>query len=379
MGNVTSTGVSLGGLNAGGSVASLLLQNNFDPRCRRPFIMNGRSYYSKQIGWDTKTSKPIIQNVPTTNAATLRREDWIMIDQAVVTAARPRLRFFNELRSAGLNVNLPNALGKTVWQYERQSNITGATVSMDGIRKGDADRPMYDMEQMPLPVIHKDFSFSARQIAVARNSNSPIDASTAAAAAQRVAEEVEKLALGVAEIYTFGGGRVYGLLNYPNRLTKVFTNPWLSNGERDPNWSPGILHKEILASRRALADRQHYGPFVIYVSSDFDEVLDDDYNLTTAGVSSSITLRERLSKVDAITSIRTSEFLPKGSLVMLEMDQNTIQAITGLDVTTIQWQTEGGFEIHFKVLCMLLPRLKSDYYGNCGVMHGALAPPSDAE
>jgi hypothetical protein len=341
--------------------------------------MNGRSYYSKQIGWDTKTSKPIIQNVPTTNAATLRREDWIMIDQAVVTAARPRLRFFNELRTAGLNVNLPNALGKTVWQYERQSNITGATVSMDGIRKGDADRPMYDMEQMPLPVIHKDFSFSARQIAVARNSNSPIDASTAAAAAQRVAEEVEKLALGVAEIYTFGGGRVYGLLNYPNRLTKVFTNPWLSNGERDPNWSPGILHKEILASRRALADRQHYGPFVIYVSSDFDEVLDDDYNLTTAGVSSSITLRERLSKVDAITSIRTSEFLPKGSLVMLEMDQNTIQAITGLDVTTIQWQTEGGFEIHFKVLCMLLPRLKSDYYGNCGVMHGALAPPSDAE
>ena len=88
MGNVTSTGVSLGGLNAGGSVASLLLQNNFDPRCCRPFIMNGRSYYSKQIGWDTKTSKPIIQNVPTTNAATLRREDWIMIDQAVVTAVR---------------------------------------------------------------------------------------------------------------------------------------------------------------------------------------------------------------------------------------------------------------------------------------------------
>jgi hypothetical protein len=236
---------------------------------------------------------------------------------------------------------------------------------------------MYDMEQMPLPVVHKDFSFSARQIAVARNSNSPIDASTAAAAAQRVAEEVEKLALGVSENYSFGGGRVYGLLNYPNRLTKVFTNPWRSDNTRDPSWTPGLLHREILESRRALADRQHYGPFVIYVSSDFDEVLDDDYNGGTAGISSSITLRERLNKVDAITSIRTSEFLSKGSLVMLEMDQNTIQAITGLDVTTIQWQTEGGFEIHFKVLCMLLPRLKSDYYGNCGILHGRLAPASD--
>ncbi|MDR3197959.1 MAG: bacteriocin family protein [Planctomycetaceae bacterium] len=375
---VTSTGVSVGDIAGSGNVTSLLLQNNFDPRCCRPFLMNGRSYLSKQVGFDVKTGKPIIQNVPTYNAATLRREDWIMIDRAVVTAARPRLRFFNELRSAGLNVDLPNALGKTVWQYERQSNITGATVSMDGIRKGDADRPMYDMEQMPLPVIHKDFSFSARQIAVARNSNSPIDASTAAAASQRVAEEVEKLALGVAESYTFGGGKVYGLLNYPSRLTRVFTNPWYSNGERNPNWTPGILHKEILASRRALSDKQHYGPFVVYVSSDFDEVLDDDYNIGTAGVSSSITLRERLGKVDAIKAIRTSEFLPKGSLIMLEMDQNTIQAITGLDVTTIQWQTEGGFEIHFKVLCMLLPRLKSDFYGNCGIMHGALAPASDS-
>lgn len=210
---VTTTGVNIGNMMDSGNVTSLLLQHNFDPRCCRPFIMNGRSYLSKLVGRDSKTGKPIVQNVPTQNAATLRKEDWIMIDQAVVTAARPRLRFFNDLRSSGLNLNLPNALGKTVWQYERQSNITGATVSMDGIRKGDSDRPMYDMEQMPLPVIHKDFSFSARQIAVARNSNSPIDASTAAAAAQRVAEEVEKLALGVAESYTFGGGRVYGLVN----------------------------------------------------------------------------------------------------------------------------------------------------------------------
>jgi hypothetical protein len=359
-------------LSGSGDVATRLLHNGFDPRAVRPFTIQDKSYISKQCGYD-KEGKPIYKNVPTQNAATLRKDDWIMIDQAVVTAARPRLRFFNELRSAGLNVNLPNALGKTVWQYERQSNLTSATVSMDGLRKGDADRPMYDMDQMPLPLIHKDFSFSARQIAVSRNSNMPIDTSTAAGASQMVAEEVEKLALGVSDSYSYGNGKVYGVMNYPHRITKTFTNPWMPDRSRNPVWTPGVLQKEILEARRALISAYHYGPFNIYVSPDFDEILDDDYNIGTAGIVSSLTLRERLLKIDAVTSIRTCEFLPMGSLVIVEMTQNTIQAVTGMDITTVQWHTEGGFEIHFKVLCILLPRLKADYYGNCGILQGVLS------
>ena len=213
-----------------GDVSSRLMMNNFDPRCLRPFLnSNNQSVITKMVGRDS-LNKPILQNVVTHNAATLRKDDWVQIDEAVVQAARPRLRFFNDLRAAGLNVNLPNALGKTVWQYERQSDITPATVSMDGLRKGDSDRPLYDMQQMPLPIIHKDFSFSARQIAVSRNSNSPIDVTTAASASRMVAEKVERLALGVDEDFNYGGGQVYGVCNYPNRLTKVFTNPWMDNG-----------------------------------------------------------------------------------------------------------------------------------------------------
>ncbi len=363
--------------SGGGDVASLLLTNDFDPRCIRPFLNErGQSVVTRLKGRDSQ-NKPILENVATHNVATLRKDDWIQVDQAVVTAARPRLRFFNDLRAAGLNVSLPNALGKTVWQYERQSNISGATVSMDGLRRADSDRPVYDMDQMPLPIIHKDFSFSARQIAVSRNSNVPLDVTTAGMASQMVAEKVERLALGVDPEFGFGGGNVYGVCNYPQRLTKLFSNPWLSNGARDTSWTPGTLQKEILEARRSLADRRHYGPFAIYHSPDFDAVLDDDYNITTSGISTALTLRERLLKIDAISSIKTSEFLPEGTMIMLEMNANTIQAVTGMDITTVQWQTEGGFEIHFKVLCILLPRLKSDYYGNCGILHAALCPGAD--
>ena len=362
-----------------GDVSSRLMVNNFDPRCLRPFLnSNNQSVITKMVGRDA-SNKPILQNVVTTNAATLRKDDWVQIDEAVVQAARPRLRFFNDLRAAGLNVNLPNALGKTVWQYERQSDITPATVSMDGLRKGDSDRPLYDMQQMPLPIIHKDFSFSARQIAVSRNSNSPIDVTTAASASRMVAEKVERLALGVDEDFNYGGGQVYGVCNYPDRLTKVFTNPWMKNEYgykvRNPYWTPGVLQREILEARRQLADKFHYGPYAIYHSTDFDEILDDDYNLNFNGISTSLTLRERLKKIDQIQSIKTSEFLPDGTIILLEMDPNTIQAVTGMDITTVQWQDQGGFEIHFKVICILLPRLKSDYYGRCGVLHGRVADP----
>ena len=363
-------------LSDGGDVVTRLIRNKFDPRCIRPFLTSGgQSVVTREVGRDAH-NKPILQNVATTNAATLRKDDWVQIDQAVVEAARPRLRFFNDLRAAGLNVNLPNALGKIVWQYERQSNISSASVSMDGIRKGDSDRITYNMAQMPLPLITKDFSFSARQIAVSRSGDLPIDVTTASFAAEKVAETVEQLALGVAPEYKFAGGNVYGVCNFPDRLTKVFTNPWYADGTRNASWTPNILQNEILAARTALAKRFHYGPFSIYHSPDFDEILDDDYNNTTSGISTALTLRERLLKIDSISSIKTSEFLPSGTMIMLEMNRNTIEAITGMDITTVQWQTEGGFEIYFKVLCILLPRLKSDYYGNCGILHASLAPAS---
>ena len=78
-----------GGWNGSGDVVSRLVSTNFDPRVCRPFIWNGRSYVSVQKGY--KDGKPVLHNVPTMNAATLRKEDWVMIDQAVVQASRPRL------------------------------------------------------------------------------------------------------------------------------------------------------------------------------------------------------------------------------------------------------------------------------------------------
>jgi len=351
-----------------GGTAQNLVAYNGDTRFIRPWLdtRTGRSYISVPQ-YDNATRKTFLKDVPTMNAATLRKDDWKMVDSAVVQAARPRLRFFGDLIQAGLEVRIPNALGKMVWQYERQSSISDATVSMDGVKKGDSDRPTYDLDQMPLPIIHKDFTFGVRHLTASHSSNTPIDISAAASAGQACAEMVERLALGVAPEHKFGGGAVYGVCNHPDAIATTFTNPWTTAGTRNPDWTPGLMQREILALRQRLYEAHHYGPFNIYHSPDFDVILDDDFNVTTSGVSISLTMRERLLKIDSIKAVKTSEFLPPGTFCMVEMNQQTINAVSGLDISTVQWQTEAGFEVHFKVLCIMLPRIKTSYSRHTGI------------
>jgi hypothetical protein len=137
---------------AQGNVASTLLNTGFDVSSLRPWIgRDGRSYIAQN-----QDGKLIAR--PTMNAtATLRRDEWKQLDDAVVMAAKERLRVIADLRSKGLVYNIPNGMSKTVLETERVSDITEATISMDPIRKGEGDRPVYDLLNLPLPVIHKDF------------------------------------------------------------------------------------------------------------------------------------------------------------------------------------------------------------------------------
>lgn len=364
------------GYEAVGDVASLLLNNNFDPRMLRRYITNGGFTAVDRSFGPGEDGKEIVKSVMLQNAAaTLRRDEWLAIDRAVTTAARPLLRFVQDLRAGGLTYPLANAMGKTALTWERQSNIAKAQISMDGLRRGDADRPLYDSQIMPLPLIHKDFHFSTRQIAQSRNGDTPMDTTTAAMAGQMVAEEAEKLALGVLPSYSYGGGSVYGLLNYPDSTGITISSPWNTDGTRNPAWTSSGFKNEIQKMKSIMLKKFKYGPYVLYHSPDWDDILDDDYNSGTSGLASSITTRKRILEIDGISGFRSTYFLPERTMVMLQMDSTTIELIDGMDITTIQWPSEGGFQVNFKVIAMILPRLKSDYYKRTGIVHAVAISP----
>jgi hypothetical protein len=51
------------------------------------------------------------------------------------------------------------------------------------------------------------------------------------------------------------------------------------------------------------------------------------------------------------------------------MSRDTVDVIDGLQPTPVMWESHGGMMMHFKVLSIMVPRLKSDFNGNCGIAH----------
>ena len=341
---------------ATGSVADQLMAANFDTGVLRPFKgSDGNSYVTINAG--TPEEKTIVHNAP----ATLRKDAWKTLDLAIVKAAKERLGVWQDLRGTG-SYTIPNGLGKTVLETERVSDINDATISMDGINQGESDRPHFDILNLPLPIIHKDFQFNARQIATAAQSGSGLDTTMAEMAARQVAEQVEKLTLGVASSYKYGGGTVYGYTNYPQRLTKTITNPTAAG------WTPADLVREVLQMRNQCHNAKHYGPWRLYHSLSWDEYMDDDYSAAKG----EITLRERLLKLRGISSVEPSDFMSSYDIIMVQQTTDVARAVIGMDITTVQWDSHGGMQKNYKVMCILVPQLRADFNDNTGIVHASV-------
>lgn len=348
---------------ASGNVANVLMANNFDPRALRPWIgKDGRSYVTINSGkLHPETGKPILNAVPVNNAAaTLRKDEWIQLDTAVIKAAKPRLNVVADLRGAGLEYTIPNGMGKTSLEHEAQSDISDATISMDGIRQGETDRPLYDLRNLPLPITHKDFSFSARQVMASRNGGSPLDVTGAELAARRVAESIEKLTLGESSSYAFGGGTVYGYKNYPSRLTKTLTAPTTTN--------QATTVQEVLEMRQQSIDNNYYGPWKLYFSPAWGPFMDADYSSQKGD----LTLRERLAKIDGVQSVTQADYLTGAkTLLLVQQTSDVARMVNGMEVTTVQWESHGGMQLNFKVMAILVPQLRDDYGNQTGIVHGS--------
>jgi uncharacterized linocin/CFP29 family protein len=347
-----------------GDSADRLINNGFDPGVLRPWVgADGRSYIQKMV-LNERTGLYEPKVMLTNAAATLPRYAWEAFDTAIQRAIRERLRAFADIRGAGLVYNLPNGMANTVLTYQKTGDMTPATISMDPVRRGEGDRPDTDYASIPLPIVHKDFDFSAREIMVSRNGNLPIDTTTAEIAARKVAEEIEKMTTGTAGSFTYGGGTIYGFTNFPQRATKTdMVAPDGTNG-------PAVLNA-LLSLRQLLINDRHYGPYILYVNSQWSQYLDADFSADKGDA----TLRQRILAIADITDVRTLDHLPATNFacVLVEMSSETVRAIVGMEVQTIQWESLGGLLKHYKVMALQVPQLRSDSNGNSGIAHGTTA------
>lgn len=356
------------------------IQYGFDPNLQRPFIdKKGRKVCTVNLG---TPQNPKYQNVPistlihngqgnpTLNATTLRKDEWLELDRVVVKAARERLTAWQDLMSRNRFGGF-NAMGKMVLEHETMSDPGTAVVDMDGMTPATSDTPRYQLQGLPLPITHSDFYISKRRLLVSRNSGTPIDTSMAEACGRRVAEEIEKTTIGTVTGATYGNaseyGRaptVYGYTNFPARNTKTdMTAPTGSNGQTVLN--------DWLALRNLLYNDNMYGPYMAYVSTDWDQYLDGLFSTTEPSAGS---LRDRLKQISNIIDIKRLDFLTNTFTVLLvQMTSDVARAVDGMGITTVQWESHGGQRLNFKVMAIQVPQLRADFNDNCGIAHGTTA------
>lgn len=378
-----------------GQVAEEMSNCRFDANMKRPYIddnRQSRTYGKKCVTVNTgrmmqnkaglvvpEYRKMLVADLvsngisdPVFNATSLRKLEWVLLDQVVIRAARSRLRAWADLAAANTFGGF-NGMSKLILEHETMSDPGEAVVDMDGLTEGRSDAPQYQLQGLPLPLTHSDFWFSSRRLAVSRNTGMPLDSTMAEAAGRRIAEMVEKTLIGTTTGIIYGGtpisygrtSQVYGYTNFPNRITYT--------GLRTPNGTnPAQTVADVLHMRDLLYANHFFGPFMLYYSNDWDQFMDNDYILAGGNVATQ-TLRERLKSIEDITDVRRLDFLTSSSnpftLLMVQMTSDVARAVNGMDITTVQWESVGGMRLNFKVLCIYVPQLRADFYNNCGILH----------
>lgn len=302
--------------------------------------------------------------------ATLRKEEWILYDEAVVGAYQEVLTGVSDLLDAGLRMNIQNPFGTMVLEYERVAEMSEANVSMYAGTPPQDDRATYELAGVPVPIISKGFQLDERVLEASRMRDQAIDVTNADAASRVVSEMLEKL--------LFLGGPAYagytlgGYTNATGVNTGSLTGSWLTLSTT----SPKAIIDDAIAMKTALADDYAFGPYMIYIPHGWGDALDNDYFATTAASPAAVTgmgtptrsIRERLLALDRISGIRTSSQLTAG-VVMVSMNRNVVDVGFGFEPRLIQWEDQGGMTNHFRVISIMTFRIKSAADGKSGVAY----------
>jgi len=337
---------------ATGPIGNKLLANNMDIGVLKPWIGDDGRVYQSVIVNGVATAVPLVNAT-----ATLRKDEWKQMDDAVLFAAQERLVGVTDLYSRNLVYQIGNGLGKTVLEYEDLSELTAAELTMDAVTPSQKDRPQYDLKYLPLPIVHKDFSYNIRALSASRNGGMPLDTTTAALAARQVSEKVEDMLFNGASTYAYGGGTLYGYVDFPSANSVTLSVNWDASAKTGE-----LILDDVRDMKQASIDAKHYGPWVVYVPTAYETVLDDDYK-----AASDKTIRQRILEIEGITEIKVVDKLAANTVVMVQMTSDVVRIVEGLPMTTVEWQEGGGMTTNYKVMTIMVPQIRADQAGNCGV------------
>lgn len=296
--------------------------------------------------------------VALTGNATLRKDEWERIDERVNMVLRERLTVADDLRNRGLVE--PVSLGTIIRITERVSDFDTAELSFDGDTAPQRDRPNFERDAIPVPVISKDFSISWRQLDASRTRGEALDVTAAEIAARKVRDRLQ--ALITSGLTTGGptGGGIPGLTTASNRLTADLSNVW-DGGSGTPIADTESMLQEAYTNNL-------FGPFVMYVPKNYWSTIQADYE-TSGGAVINRTIMERILAFEDIETIRPLDSLPDDEVLLVQMTRDVIDFSEAVSVTTVQWE-KNPMVTNFRVLMVGGPQIKSIETEDGTTIHG---------
>lgn len=316
-----------GGLAASGDVARVLMQNGFNIQALRT-----QDY--------------------------LRKDDWLHFDNTVIEIARDTLIGVADVVNAGLTLDVPNAMGVTRIEWERMGDMGPAELNMAGVTEGRNDTVQFDLVGMPLPIVHKDFWINIRKLEASRNGGMPLDTTQLSICARKVSEKIESM-LWNGDTSLGTNNTIYGYRTATDRITGSLTASWSLSTTTGANMVADII--KMVAAAKA---KQMRGPFQFYVSYAAMSNMGNDFK-----AEGDKTILQRLLEIPGVKGIKESSYVADGDVIAVQMTRDVVDMVDGIQPTVVQWPSLGGMVQNFKVLAIMVPRIKSTITGQCGILH----------
>lgn len=310
-------------------------------------IMRGLQLYSS-IG-EMRAATPLPKNTQE------------VIDNAVIRTGRQRLAILDDLINEGLTEPLPNWMSVPTLTSHKVNEAGRAKRSMVPKSRGERFVMDYVPFTIPITVTWDDFSFNARELAAAARVGAPLDVSHVEQATRNVNEQLEDTTINGG--ITIDGNSTLGLLNTTNTQAYVDNQAW----DHADHSGEDILQDVINMIEVAQADR-FYGPYNLYIPSNYGLKLSFDFK-----ANGTTTIRQRLEEINVggrPLRIRTVDFLPTNRTLLVQMTRDVVDVIMGQTPTVVSWSDGPGWERFFVVLACVVPRIKSNYEGNFGIVAG---------
>ena len=299
-----------------------------------------------------------------TNSSILRYDEWRKIDERVLATAREKINAIDDLKSAGLQVNL-GGVGVNVSSIPRSGETTEAKVNMDPETKTQNDKIKFDIINFPVPLFIKDFCLNGRTLASSGGRGESLQTTQVREATVAMKLKMEGMAFNGLPEVKFGADTIYGYTTHPDRIPHTLTSSWET--------ADGVtIISDITAMVKKAKSVRRYGPFVLYIPCNVWTSLDEDYST----LKSDRTTLERMKALSSIADVKEGFTLAPDQVVLVEMNDSTVDLAIAQDMLTLEVNPGihplAGKPIEFRLISAMVMRLKSDMNGSMGLVHGSL-------